>query len=442
MIVEMRTGATKKEVDDVVQKAKSLDLGVQLNIGTDKTVVAILGSNTGQIPTDIFAVLPGVESVTRIMKPYKLASRAFRPKDTKVECGGVEIGGERIVVMAGPCAVESEAQLMEAAGAVKKAGASILRGGAFKPRTSPFSFQGLQKKGLELLAKAKEKFGMPVVTEVVNPQDVEMVASYADMLQIGSRNMQNFALLTDAGKSGRPVVLKRGFSCTITEWLTAADYLLAEGNHQVILCERGIRTFEDSVRFSLDISAIPVLKKNSHLPVIVDPSHAAGHYTLVPAIAKAAVAAGADGLLIEVHPNPKEALVDGLQSLSTSDFTRLMEELTSYRQSHRQIYRNSRGGQGGVGNIVYSSTILSIRRVLPNFTAIDTSAGYFKRCISFKVSLSATLIYSIFASGSFLISSVISRRMTPASHSPCTASSFASNKRTGKAPAPPAAAPG
>ena len=333
MIVEMRTGATKQEVDDVVQKAKSLELGVQLNIGTDKTVVALLGSNTGQIPTDIFAVLPGVESVTRIMKPYKLASRAFRPKDTRVDCGGVEIGGERIVVMAGPCAVESEAQLMDAARAVKKAGASILRGGAFKPRTSPFSFQGLQKKGLELLARARSEFGMPVVTEVVNPQDVEMVASYADMLQIGSRNMQNFPLLTNAGKSKRPVVLKRGFSCTITEWLTAADYLLAEGNNQVVLCERGIRTFEDSIRFSLDISAIPVIKKNSHLPIIVDPSHAAGHYSLVPAIAKAAVAAGADGLLIEVHPNPKEALVDGLQSLSTSDFTRLMGELKTIAKS-------------------------------------------------------------------------------------------------------------
>lgn len=327
MIVEMRTGASKEDVDGVVAKAKSLELGVQLNLGTDKTVVALLGSNTGQIPTDIFAVLPGVESVTRIMKPYKLASREFRRRDTIVDCGGVKIGGERIVVIAGPCAVESEAQLMQAATAVQKAGASILRGGAFKPRTSPFSFQGLQKKGLELLAKAREDFGMPVVTEVVDPHDVELVASYADVLQIGSRNMQNFALLTNAGKSHRPVVLKRGFSCTITEWLTAADYLLAGGNNRVILCERGIRTFEDSIRFSLDISAIPVLKRNSHLPVIVDPSHAAGHYSLVPAIAKAAVAAGADGLLIEVHPNPKEALVDGLQSLSLSDFARLMEEL-------------------------------------------------------------------------------------------------------------------
>jgi 3-deoxy-7-phosphoheptulonate synthase len=327
MIVEMRKGASKEEVGAVVQKAKALDLGVQLNIGTDKTVVALLGSSTGQIDKDIFAVLPGVESVTRIMKPYKLASREFRKKSTVVDCSGVKIGGERIIVMAGPCAVESEEQLMQAVEGVKKAGASIMRGGAFKPRTSPFSFQGLQKKGLELLAKAREKYDMPVVTEVVDPYDVEMVASYADMLQIGSRNMQNFALLTNAGKSQRPVVLKRGFSCTITEWLTAADYLLAEGKNQVVLCERGIRTFEDSIRFSLDISAVPVIKKASHLPVIVDPSHAAGHYSLVPAMAKAAVAAGADGLLIEVHPNPKEALVDGLQSLSISDFTRLMEEL-------------------------------------------------------------------------------------------------------------------
>ena len=329
----MRTGATREEIDDVVRKAKSFDLGVQLNIGTDKTVVAILGSNTGQIPTDLFAVLPGVESVTRIMKPYKLASREFQRRDTLVDCGGVKIGGEQVVVIAGPCAVENEKQLMQAAEGVKKAGATILRGGAFKPRTSPFSFQGLQKKGLELLADVREKFAIPVVTEVVNPQDVKLVSSYADMLQIGSRNMQNFALLTDAGKSGRPVVLKRGFSCTITEWLTAADYLLAEGKNQVVLCERGIRTFEDSIRFSLDISAVPVIKRNSHLPVIVDPSHAAGHYSLVPAIAKAAVAAGADGLLIEVHPNPKEALVDGLQSLSLSDFSRLMEELRTIAKS-------------------------------------------------------------------------------------------------------------
>jgi len=333
MIVEMRKGTTPEEIDGVVQRAKSLGLGVQLNLGTDKTVVAILGSNTGQLSTDVFAVLPGVESVTRVMKPYKLASREFKTEDSLVSINGIEIGGKRIVVMAGPCAVESEEQLMEAARVVKEAGACVLRGGAFKPRTSPFSFQGLKKAGLELLARAREQFGIPVVTEVVDPRDVGLVSKYADILQVGSRNMQNFALLTSIGRSKRPVVLKRGFSCTVTEWLTAADYLLAEGNNQLILCERGIRTFEDSTRFSLDISSIPVIHRISHLPVIVDPSHAAGHYSLVPAIAKGAVAAGADGLLIEVHPNPKEALMDGLQSLTPSDFTRLMKELRSIAKS-------------------------------------------------------------------------------------------------------------
>jgi 3-deoxy-7-phosphoheptulonate synthase len=333
MIVEMRTGAIPQEVDGVVERAKSLGLDVQLNLGTDKTVVAILGSNTGQISTDMFAVLPGVESVTRIMKPYKLASREVKAEDSLVSVKGIEIGGKRIIVMAGPCAVESEEQIMEAARAVKDAGASILRGGAFKPRTSPFSFQGLEEVGLELLAQVRERFDIPVITEVVDPHDVNIVSQAADILQVGSRNMQNFALLTNIGKSKCPVVLKRGFSCTVTEWLTAADYLLAEGNNQVILCERGIRTFEDSIRFSLDITAIPVIKKSSHLPVIVDPSHAAGHYSLVPAIAKAAVAAGADGLLIEVHPNPEEALVDGLQSLTPSNFTRLMEELRPIAKS-------------------------------------------------------------------------------------------------------------
>jgi len=333
MIVEMRTGSTPEEIDGVVQKAKSLGLDVQLNLGTDKTVVAILGSNTGQLSTETFAVLPGVESVTRIMKPYKLASREFKAENSLVSINGIEIGGKRIVVMAGPCAVESEEQLIEALRAVKESGACILRGGAFKPRTSPFSFQGLEKAGLELLAQVREQFGIPVITEVVDPHDVSLVSKYADILQVGARNMQNFALLTNIGRSKCPVVLKRGFSCTITEWLTAADYLLAEGNNQVILCERGIRTFEDSTRFSLDICSIPVVKRFSHLPVIVDPSHAAGHYLLVPAIAKAAVAAGADGLLIEVHPNPKEALVDGLQSLTPSDFARLMEELRAIAKS-------------------------------------------------------------------------------------------------------------
>ncbi|MBM3166360.1 MAG: 3-deoxy-7-phosphoheptulonate synthase [Chloroflexi bacterium] len=327
MIVEMRTGSPDEEVEGVVQRAKSLGFGVQLNLGTNKTVIAILGPNTGQLDTDIFAVLPGVESVTRIMKPYKLAAREFKGEDTKVAVNGVEIGGKRIAVMAGPCAIEGEKQLMAAAMVVKEAGACILRGGAYKPRTSPFSFQGLEEEGLVLLRQTKRQFDLPVVTEVVDPHEVSKVTKYADILQIGARNMQNYALLTEIGKTKCPVLLKRGLSATITEWLTAADYLLAGGNENIILCERGIRTFEDSTRFSMDIGSIAVLKRSSHLPVVVDPSHAAGHYSLVPSLAKAAIAAGADGLLIEVHPNPKEALVDGLQSLTPSDFSRLMKEL-------------------------------------------------------------------------------------------------------------------
>lgn len=327
MIVEMKKGVISEEVDVVVQRAKSMGLGVQLNLGTDKVVVALLGSNTGQIPTETFAVLPGVESVTRIMKPYKLVSREFKAEDSVVNIRGIEVGKERIIIMAGPCAVESEEQILEANRIVKEAGAHILRGGAYKPRTSPFSFQGLEKIGLEMLSRAKEKYGMPVITEVVNPQDVKLVCQYADILQVGTRNMQNFALLTEIGRSKFPVLLKRGLASTISEWLTAADYIMAEGNNQVILCERGIRTFEDTVRFSLDISSIPVVKKYSHLPLVVDPSHASGHHSLVPALAKAAIAAGADGLLIEVHPSPKDALVDGLQSLTPSDFSRLMHEL-------------------------------------------------------------------------------------------------------------------
>jgi len=333
MIVEMKTGASATETDGVVGRAKTLGFDVQLNLGTDKTVVAVLGGNTGKLSTDVFAVLPGVESVTRIMKPYKLASREFKAGNTVVSINGVEVGGKRLVVMAGPCAVETEEQLMEAASQVKSAGATVLRGGAFKPRTSPFSFQGLKKSGLELLERASQRFDLPVITEVVDTHDVDMVTKYAHIIQVGSRNMQNYSLLTKIGKSKSPVVLKRGFSCTVTEWLTAADYLLAEGNNQVILCERGIRTFEDSIRFSLDISSVPVIKRFSHLPVIVDPSHAAGHFQMVPALAKAAIAAGADGLLIEVHPNPREALVDGLQSLSPSDFTRLMKELKPVAES-------------------------------------------------------------------------------------------------------------
>jgi 3-deoxy-7-phosphoheptulonate synthase len=333
MIVEMSKGATEEQVGDVVRKAHSMGFEVQLNLGTDKTVVAILGSDTGKTSTDVFAVLRGVEGVARIMKPYKLASREFSPQGSIVNVNDVEIGGHRVVVIAGPCAVESERQLFDTARAVKGAGAAILRGGAFKPRTSPFSFQGLEEKALELLAEARARFGIPVITEVLDIQNIDLVAKHADIMQVGARNMQNFSLLRELSKVKHPILLKRGLSATITEWLTAADYLLAEGNQQIILCERGIRTFEDSTRFSMDICSIPVVKRFSHLPVIVDPSHAVGHFALVPSIAKAAVAAGADGLLIEVHPNPEEALVDGLQSLNPSNFERLMDELRPIAQA-------------------------------------------------------------------------------------------------------------
>jgi 3-deoxy-7-phosphoheptulonate synthase len=298
-----------------------------LNQGTEKTVVAILGSDTGKTSTDVFAVLPGVESVSRIMKPYKLASREFHPQSSIVNVNGVEIGGKKLVIMAGPCAVESEQQLMDTAKAVQSLGAAIVRGGAFKPRTSPFSFQGLEKKALKMLARVKSDLGIPVITEVLDIQNIEVIAKHADILQVGARNMQNFSLLKELAKMRHPILLKRGLSATVMEWLTAADYLLAEGNQQVILCERGIRTFEDSVRFSMDISSIAVIKRFSHLPIVVDPSHAAGHFAYVPTIAKAAIAAGADGLLIEVHLNPEEALVDGLQSLNIPSFEHLMAEL-------------------------------------------------------------------------------------------------------------------
>ena len=327
MIIEMSKGATKEQVNHVVDRAHSLGFEVQLNLGTEKTVVAILGGDTGKTETDVFAVLPGVEDVSRVMKPYKLASREFHPRASKIDVSGVEIGGRRVVIMAGPCAVESEKQLMDTAKAVKELGAAVVRGGAFKPRTSPFSFQGLEHDALRMLAKVKSDLGIPVITEVVDIQNIGIVAEHADIIQVGARNMQNFALLKELSKLRHPILLKRGFSATVTEWLTAADYLLAQGNRRVILCERGIRSFEDSIRFSVDISSIAVVKRFSHLPVIVDPSHAAGHFTYVPSIAKAAIAAGADGLLIEVHPNPEEALVDGLQSLNLPNFERLMAEL-------------------------------------------------------------------------------------------------------------------
>jgi 3-deoxy-7-phosphoheptulonate synthase len=262
-----------------------------------------------------------------VSKPYKLGSRDFRPRNTIVTVGNVRFGGPALVMIAGPCSVESAEQLWETAVAVKEAGAQVLRGGAFKPRSSPYSFQGLGKPALEMLDDVGERLGLQVITEVLTPDDVDLVASYADMLQIGARNMQNFTLLQEVGRSGHPVLLKRGMSATLEELLMSAEYILANGNDNVVLCERGIRTFEDSTRFTLDISAVPVLKHLTHLPVIVDPSHAVGKWAFVPAVAKAGVAAGADGLIVEVHPRPQEALSDGPQSLKLDRFAHLMADL-------------------------------------------------------------------------------------------------------------------
>lgn len=330
MIIVMKTSCQEADVAEVMQRLGRSGLKGHLSTGVERTVIGVVGVISA-VPDlrEKLELMPGVDEVIRISRPFKLSSREFQRENTVIRVGDVSVGGNGLVVMAGPCAAETGEQVMSTARVAKEAGATILRGGAFKPSTSPYSFRGLGEGGLKILAEASEETGLPLITEVLTPQDVELVVRYADILQVGARNMQNFALLTRIGKSKRPVILKRGFSCTVTEWLAAADYLLAEGNSQVILCERGIRTFEDSVRFSLDISSIPVIKRFSHLPVVVDPSHAAGHYSVVPAVAKAAIAAGADGLLVEVHPNPKEALVDGLQSLTPSDFARLMKEIRS-----------------------------------------------------------------------------------------------------------------
>ncbi|MHB0859377.1 MAG: 3-deoxy-7-phosphoheptulonate synthase [Anaerolineae bacterium] len=327
MIVEMKRGAPQTQIDAVIERARKNGFDTQLNIGTDKVVVAILGTDTGLCPTETFEVLPGVESVTRIMRPYKLAARDFREEPTLVRIGDVVVGGPRLVIMAGPCSIESYEQLIATGRHVAKMGATVLRGGAYKPRSSPFAFQGLREQGLDILQRAREELAMPVVSEITDPHQLDTIIEHVDVLQIGARNMQNYSLLRAVGQSGRPSILKRGLAATVTEWLQAADYLLEAGGSQVILCERGIRTFETSTRFTLDISSVGVIKRNSHLPVIVDPSHAAGHFELVPTLARAAVAAGADGLLIEVHPDPANALSDGLQSLTFHDFERLMGQL-------------------------------------------------------------------------------------------------------------------
>ena len=327
MIIVMKMGAMEDQIEEVVRRVEALGYQPHLIRGVQRTVIGAVGDERGKARLQSLESLPGVESVVPILQPFKLASRQFNLTKTVVKVGEVAIGGERLVVMSGPCSVESEAQIFETAKAVKEAGATILRGGAFKPRTSPYSFQGMEEEGLKLLASAREATGLKVITEVVNPKDVELVASYADILQIGARNAQNFALLRAVGEVKKPVLLKRGMATTIQEYLMAAEYILSEGNYEVILCERGIRTFETATRFTLDLNAVPVLNKLTHLPVVVDPSHGTGHWEYVGPMAKAAVAAGADGLLVEVHPRPEEALSDGLQSLKPEKFKRLMEEL-------------------------------------------------------------------------------------------------------------------
>ncbi len=336
MIVIMKRNATEQQVGDVVRWIESVGYKAHPSQGVSRTIVGAIGDDRLRARLRMAEQLPGVEKVVPILKPYKLASRESKEGDTVIRVGDVEIGGGSFVVMAGPCSVESEEQLLESAYTVKKGQAHILRGGAYKPRTSPYSFQGMAAEGLKLLRKAREKTGLPVVTEVMNTVEVDLVEEHADILQIGARNVQNFALLKKVGKAAKPVLLKRGMMTTIEELLMSAEYVLSEGNEEVILCERGIRTFETATRNTLDISAVPVLKERTHLPVIVDPSHAAGYWQYVAPLAKAALAVGADGLLIEVHPDPERAVSDGPQSLKPEKFYQLMDDLRLLAQALRK----------------------------------------------------------------------------------------------------------
>jgi len=328
MIIVMKAGAVKKDRDEVLKRIKELGYKPHVIHGTTRDVIGAVGDERGKLVLQSIESMHGVESVVPILQPYKLASKEVKKEPSVIPISGtVAIGGRKIVVMAGPCSVESERQIIESAIAVKAAGAHILRGGAFKPRTSPYSFQGLEEDGLKLLAKARTETGLPIVTEVVNPETADLVAEYADILQIGARNAQNFALLKKVGQLRKPILLKRGMSMTIQEFLMSAEYIMSEGNQAVILCERGIRTFETATRNTLDLSAIPVLKERTHLPVIADPSHGTGNYHYVAPMACAALAAGADGLIIEVHPDPERASSDGPQSLKPKKFAVLMDQL-------------------------------------------------------------------------------------------------------------------
>jgi 3-deoxy-7-phosphoheptulonate synthase len=327
MIIVLKPGVTDREIEHIVERLTALGLKPHLSRGEERVIIGAIGDER-ILQSQPLAVFPGVEQVLPILSPFKLVSREFKKQDSVIEVAeGVGIGGRRVHVMAGPCAVEKQDLLIRLAEEVKAAGATILRGGAFKPRTSPYSFQGLEERGLDFLAEARRATGLPVVTEVVDPRDVKLVAEKADILQIGARNMQNFRLLTEAGGCEKPVLLKRGLSATIKEFLLSAEYIVARGNHRVILCERGIRTFETATRNTLDLSAVPVIQSLSHLPVIVDPSHATGRWDLVAPMARAGVAAGADGIMIEVHSNPEEALCDGEESIKPAKFKALMGDL-------------------------------------------------------------------------------------------------------------------
>ena len=334
MIIVMKAGASKKDKDEVLKRIKELGYKPHVIHGSTRDVIGAVGDERGKAVLQTLESLHGVENVVPILQPYKLASKEVKKESSLVRISAdVVIGGERIIMMAGPCSVENERQIIETAEAVKKAGAHILRGGAFKPRTSPYSFQGLEEEGLKLLAKARDLTGLPVVTEVINPETAELVAKYADILQIGARNSQNFALLKKVGQIGKPVLLKRGMSMTIQEFLMSAEYIMSEGNQSVILCERGIRTFETATRNTLDLAAVPVLKEKTHLPVVIDPSHATGNHHYVAPMCYAAVAAGADGLIVEVHPDPEHASSDGPQSLKPPKFQAMMDKLRLFAEA-------------------------------------------------------------------------------------------------------------
>jgi 3-deoxy-7-phosphoheptulonate synthase len=326
MIIVMQPHANAEQIANVVAQVEAGGYRVHLSRGEERTIIGVIGDDR-PIDREQFEALDGVEKTVPILKPFKLASREMHPADTLVPLDGMKVGGPRLVVIAGPCSVESRSQILETALAVKEAGATALRGGAFKPRTSPYSFQGLGEEGLQYLAEARDMTGLPIVTEAMSEEQVALVARYADVIQIGARNMQNYPLLNTVGRSGRPVLLKRGMMSTIEELLMSAEYLLAQGNSRVMLCERGIRTFEKYTRNTTDINAVPVLKQLTHLPVLLDPSHSTGKYDYVIAVAKAAIAAGADGLLVEVHPRPEKALSDGAQSLRPEKFAQLVREV-------------------------------------------------------------------------------------------------------------------